>query len=395
MDALDQMAQRLTVEANALKSIQKARVRLILNGARDAPCAFFAHLAMRLRLEPVWTIQTAATDGKRLIYNPDWVLSLSPDARVGLVCHEVMHNAMCHHSRRLWREMGKANVAMDLAINPTILESRMTLPSGVIVPGSGAYANLPEGLAFEEYYKLLPDGDPGGDGDGNGDPGGDGGVIDAGDAAEQQAISAEWQVAVAQAAQAAKSRGDLPGALKGLVDSVVDPRIPWEEELREFLSKTFDARDDYNWRYPNRRYLTQGLYLPSLLSNSIGHVVVHIDCSGSTYDDMDDFASELSGILEEKPCQVTILYGDTKLQGEPVEWSPYDGPIALERRGGGGTSHTHLSEYLKGMEEAPACCVALTDGYTRWPEDVGVPTLWVIVPGGKTDAPFGRVVELK
>ena len=161
------------------------------------------------------------------------------------------------------------------------------------------------------------------------------------------------------------------------------------------MFRTFDARDDYDWAAPCREYISQGLYLPALQSQSIGHVVLHVDCSRSTEQWMQKFAAELNGVLEARPCRVTVLYGDTQLQGEPVEWCPSDGPLTLERRGGGGTCHQHLAEYVKDCGEDPAAVIALTDGYTSWPEDYGVPTLWCITPEGNDDVPFGQVVNLK
>ena len=112
---------------------------------------------------------------------------------------------------------------------------------------------------------------------------------------------------------------------------------------------------------------------------------------------MDTFASEMNGIFACEPCHVTVLYGDTKLQGEPVEWTPDCGEFKLERRGCGGTCHRHLERWVRdyqGDDELVAV-IALTDGYTTWPDDYSVPTLWAVVPGGSTDIPFGKLVQIE
>lgn len=391
---LEQMAKRQTAETDAAKAIAKARVSLVLG--KDAKAAFFATLALRLQPVVDWDTETAATDGRSLFYNPDWVNELSPDQRVGLMAHEVMHCAMAHTARRGARDVGQFNIAADLAINPIVRDAGMALPPGGPFPGKGQYANLAEGLSAEEYYSHLPPppkNPDGSSGQGN-DPGGCGGVIDAGDPAQQQTSQVDWQVAVSQAVSASKGRGELPGMLRRLVQDIVEPKVPWQAILREFLSRSFDARDDYSWSHPNRRFIAQGLYLPALRSQSIGHVVVHVDCSGSTDPYMEDFAAELSGVLESRPCKVTILYGDTQIQGDPVEWEPADGPITMERRGGGGTDHTHLGEWLKQQDDQPVCVIGLTDGETRWPNDFGIPALWCITPDGRDNVPFGQVVRL-
>lgn len=391
IERLNEMAHHQTAETDALKAIQKARVSLVLG--KDAPAAFFATLALRLKPMPDWGIETAATDGRGLKYNPDWFLSLSPAERIGVIAHEVMHNAMCHPARRGNREPRKANVAMDLAINPIVRDAKMSLPNGALYPAEGQFADLPEGLSFEDYYSRLPDQTEGGNGN---DPGGCGGVEDAGDQAAQQEMDADWQVAVSQAAQAAKSRGPLPGALGRLVEQVANPDVPWEDELREFVSRVLSARDDYSWSVPNRRYIASGLYLPSLRSECLGDIVVAVDTSMSIgRAELEAFAGELNGILECRPCKVTVVYCDAQVQ-KTVDWEPADGPLTLEAVGGGGTDHAPIWDWLRETGEQPECVVALTDGYTKWGEDPGVPVLWTISKDGTSEeAPFGRTVRMK
>ncbi len=416
---------RAAAEKAAARAISVARCKLLLDS--DASATFYATLGMRLRPVPDWGAETLATDGRLLLFNPEYVMGLSKKERIGVICHEVMHVANAHHARLGGRDPKTANIAMDLAINPPLKNAGYALPAGAIFPRD---FGLPDGLAFEEYYVRLRQqqarqqpkpkpgdgepqagqgnsddegqGDAQGDSQGQGkpqagkDPGKCGAVVPAGDAAECEAAEAEVQVAVAQAVAAAKQRGELPGWLSEFVGSILEPEVPWEAQLREFLSKTFDARDDYSWEMPDRNYVGSGLYLPALRSQSIGHILVHVDCSGSTGPFMDRFGGELQGVLSVNPCKVTILYGDTELHGEPVEWSPTDGDdLTNERRGGGGTDHRHLAEYVRGCDEEIAAVVALTDGFTCWPDDYGVPTLWCITPDGDTDVPFGQVVRLK
>jgi predicted metal-dependent peptidase len=113
-------------------------------------------------------------------------------------------------------------------------------------------------------------------------------------------------------------------------------------------------------------------------------------------DVMEEFAAELNGILSCEPCRVTVLYGDTKLHGEPVEWTPDEGAFTLEQRGGGGTDHRHLERWVRSYcgDDELAAVIGLTDGATTWPDDYAVPTLWCITPDGSTKVPFGRVVQM-
>ena len=396
---LERMSRRQGAEDTVAKAIARARVQLVLG--KDAKAAFFATLALRLKPEVDWNLDTAATDGRRLSYSPEFVNSLSPEQRVGLLAHEVMHNAMAHAARQGARDHALYNIAADLAVNPILREAGFTLPPGALYPGQGTYSDLPEGLSAEEYYAKLQstqqeeqqgnDGQPGQPGD---DPGGCGAVVPAPDQAEQQEIQAEWQVATAQAAAAAQGKGKLPGALDRLVKEIVEPTVPWQDVLREFVTRSVMARDDYSWAVPNRRFIAQGLYMPSLRSEGMGEIVVAIDTSGSIDDAMlKRFSGELNGVLDCKPCRVVVLYCDDAIQGEPVYWEPADGQLTLESRGGGGTSHLPIWAWLKQHGEEPACVVCLTDGYTSFGSDPGVPVLWAMTTERKP--PFGQVIQVK
>lgn len=391
--AIERIAKRKRLGDESAHAMSKARVQLVLG--KDAQAAFFATLALRLKPVANWDIDTACTDGKMLEYNPEFLLSLSPQQRVGLLVHEVMHIAYGHAWRRGGREPKRFNVSADLAINGPIRDAKFSLPPGALFPGSGQFRDLPPNLSAEEYYNRLPTKQPQGEGGGD-DPGKCGGVKDAGDPAEQQNAESDWRVAVAQAAQAAKGRGELPGGLARLVDEIVDPKVAWEQVLAEFLTRSLSARDDYSWSYPNRRYIAQGIYLPSLKSDSVGDIVIAVDTSGSIgADDLKLFGGELNGILELHPCRVSVVYCDADIQ-HVQEWEPADGPLVLEAKGGGGTSHCPVWDWLKKQEDEPACVVCLTDGYTNFGADPGVPVLWAIKPDGMdADAPFGRTIHME
>jgi predicted metal-dependent peptidase len=74
--------------------IQKARTALLL----DHP--FFGSLLFRLGARPTTSIQTMATDGISLFYNPDFVDTLNAAELIGTLAHEVLHPALQHHTRQ-------------------------------------------------------------------------------------------------------------------------------------------------------------------------------------------------------------------------------------------------------------------------------------------------------
>ena len=94
------------------KRIVQSRVRLLLNHP------FFGNLATRLLIKDAseWC-PTAATDGKHLYYNKDF-LGAFDDAELDFViAHEVMHCVYDHIDRRATRDAQYWNMAGDYRIN--------------------------------------------------------------------------------------------------------------------------------------------------------------------------------------------------------------------------------------------------------------------------------------
>lgn len=398
------VADQAAAEA-ATKAVAAARARLVLG--RDAASAFFATLALRLTAVVDRACPTAATDGRALVFNPAFVLGLSADELVGVVAHEVLHCALAHHARRGFRDPGRWNAAGDLAVNPLLVSAGFALPPTRLMPGEGSYAHHRPGLTAEAYYAALtdpsPPGAPGRQADPGGtagvgptggppadDPGGCGAVRDPaeGSAGAGSPADADWAVAVAQAGQAARGRGDLPAGLARLVDQVVRPRPDWREVLRAFLTRP--ARADPAWGRPDRRFVWRGLYLPGRRSEAVGGFVVAVDTSGSiAARELGRFAGALDGLLGTAEATVTVLGHDTAVHSVRT-WEPGDGPFTLDPVGGGGTSHACVFDWLDRSRLDPAGVVCLTDLETTFPARVpAVPVLWAVVGGNPTDPPFG------
>ncbi len=75
------------------QKLTKSRVQLLLLQP------FFGTLCLRLKLVPDH-LPTKATDGSRIVYNPNFVDELKPAELEGTLAHEVMHCALGHHCRR-------------------------------------------------------------------------------------------------------------------------------------------------------------------------------------------------------------------------------------------------------------------------------------------------------
>jgi len=92
------------------------------------------------RLEPIacrefkgHAVETAATDGNRLLFNPEFAEKLTPKEIRGVVLHEVWHVA-AGHPWRFSNKMNhnKANICMDHEVNHIVMKSGETLPDDAI-----------------------------------------------------------------------------------------------------------------------------------------------------------------------------------------------------------------------------------------------------------------------
>jgi predicted metal-dependent peptidase len=299
-----------------------------------------------------------------------------------------MHIAAAHHARRQNREHQKWNMAGDYAINGILKNAGFNLPPGALTGYPGECS--------EAIYSKLPTPPPGKDGNADPDPGKCGEVRDApgkdgkpASPAELAQAEAEAKTAIAQASQQAKAMGKLPGDLARLVGEILQPKIDWRDVLRRFVTQT--AKNDYSWTPPNRRYIHQGIYLPSLKNQELGEIVVAIDTSGSVSShQINEFSSELTAIVEETPATFTVIYCDSAIRNIET-FTRDDLPITLNPVGGGGTSFIPPFEHVSENGIDPACLIYLTDGdcYYFPDNEPDYPVLWALTQKPTFDFPFG------
>ncbi|MEM8672779.1 MAG: hypothetical protein AAGF83_02735 [Cyanobacteria bacterium P01_G01_bin.67] len=134
------MNQLLTSQKIISASLLRLRIR----------SPFFATLALFAKFIPTQTITTAATDGKDIFYNPDFLQSLTTPQQDGLLLHEVLHAALLHVLRRGVRDKQTWNIVADIVVNGIIYQQGcFELPEG------GIRDTKLEHLSVEEIYELL------------------------------------------------------------------------------------------------------------------------------------------------------------------------------------------------------------------------------------------------
>lgn len=383
----------MEINTRAQQELVRARAGLVL----DEP--FFGTLSLRLKIVQDPTCGTLWTDGKRLGYNPDFALKLTPQELKGVICHEIMHCVFRHQTRRGDRNHIKWNIACDYAINNFITkDNRYKLPEGALVDKKY------DGMTAEHIYDILPiqEIEVYMTGEGVPDPGACGEIRDSEGSNGQPANDLEkarenrdWQIATTQAANAAKAQGKLPGHIAELMKDFNQSKVPWQNVLRNFMTSV--SKDDYSFTRPNRRFAHMNMYLPSMYSEALGEVVIAVDTSASvSREELKQFGGEISSIIEDtRPKKVHVIYCDTQVNGHE-EFTVDDMPLELSYKGRGGTCFTPAFDYAREHVEDPVCFIYLTDmGADDFPEvPPPYPVLWISTTE-LDHAPFGETLRLE
>jgi len=367
-----------------MKRLSKAKTSLIL----EHP--FIGSVALNMPMTLSTAVPTAATNGKRVLYNPDFITPLTDDELKFLVAHECMHPMLEHNFRRQGRDPKRFNKAADYVINQLLTDEGI----GTFIDGGCLDANIYNagGSTSEGIYNILPEGD--GDGDGGG--GGNGGIGQdledgEGSPAEQAQQAAEWKITVAQAAQAAKMMGKLSVNMARLVDQILQPKVDWRDRLRQFVQKA--KTDQRSFSRPNRRFLSQGLYMPTTSGEALGDIVFAVDMSGSiSQAECNQYGAECRMVHEDgKPSTLHLIYFSHDVCAHDTIGR--DDDFVFNPRGGGGTAFSPVFEYIRDNDINPVGIVFLTDLCCNdFGDAPDCPVLWVSTDASA--APFGEVVMM-
>jgi predicted metal-dependent peptidase len=401
---------------NEERKLQKAKITLM----RDPKFALLSGILMVGKTGVDENTPTARTNGRDEWYGRKFVKDLSDAELMFVVAHENYHKMYRHLTT--WKKLHDidhrlANQACDYVINLQLrnLDSSEKLIS---MPKykDGLMRGKPMGLCdarfanmnAKQVFDILREeqeegggGGGGGDGDGEGFDDHDWGEAEDMTEEEKKELERDIDQAIRQGIIAAKRAGEGAGGLDRELAELLEPKVNWREVLRDFVKATCNAKDKSSWRKVNRRFLSGDVYMPSLVGEKIGSIAIAIDTSGSIgSDEMSEFLSEVKAIAEEvNPSQVDLLYWDCDVAGHEVyEGSAVSDIInATKPRGGGGTSPSCVSEYMKEKNMKPECIVVLTDGYVGddWGTEWNAPVLWCIVGGNDVVAPNGKTVHIK
>ena len=408
--------------------LQKVRINFLMNEAFMGVYSAGKEIAFSL------AVPTAGTDGNRVLYNEGQFDKWSPNEKDGVHWHEMMHLVLEHPLKLaerpdFYKNRQQANVAMDIIINYAGLQQRKIFPKDGILPnnweaGPDDYAKIAKMSLAQAYEYLsktchceeeepnplgkpsLPDPNEMGEvypWKPEPEEGNDTGVGVTEKSAELQKPtpeqlkqkSAENKQEIASALASAKLAGLMDGGMEKIVNEILHPKLKWDSLLTKEIART--SKSNYTWFPPNRRFIHQDIYLPSMTGQSLGNSVWITDTSGSV--DLHTTGG-IEGALvngyrtHEGKC--TVLSADTKVNH--VQEITHETAHKFKGHwvGGGGTNYRGAFRWIREnmSRQKIDFCIYATDGYcSRFPDErPKFPVIWVIWDHDNFKPPFGKVI---
>jgi predicted metal-dependent peptidase len=384
---------------------------------KDPRFCLYSGIFMMGRTSVDEDIPTACTDGYNTMYGRKFMDKLIEQETRALVLHENLHKAFRHTT--VWEPLYKewpqlANMACDYVINLLIHDAD---PQGthVKLPESGLldpkYRGMDAGTVFRDLKKQAESkksihvktvGDQKGKDIPVVDGGCEGVELDEHDWKNAKEMSREEKEKIAKEVDQALRQGAILAGKMGAnvpreIGELMESKIDWREALREFITSFCADKDDSTWRRPNRRWIGQDVYMPSLIGEAVGRILIGIDMSGSIGpNEISQFLGEVKNICDVvKPEAIELVYWDTSVCAhETYTQDQLEMLVSSTKpRGGGGTDVRCVPEYMKKHKMKVECAIILTDGYLGgdW-GDWDCPTLWGITTD--VQSPIGKSMRV-
>ena len=382
-------------ESKKIEYVQRlmlARMRIL---ARNG---FFGLLLMHMQFALDEEIETAATDGKRIVFSPKFLDDLSDDELEFIMLHEIMHVVLRHTSRGAGRDDWLFNVACDIVVNSNILKMMGMNRDAITLEEYGeSMHTAPDGkegfeYTSEEVYELIiamatvPDDSDGFDNhslwkEGN---------------FEDDAL---WRQRISEAYEAAKARGAIPAGISREIETFLKPKLDWRTILNDFVQ---EETVDYSLMPPDRRFQDSPFFLPDFNETDVlvKNILFMIDTSASMSGrEVAQAYSEIKGAIDQYngKLQGWLGFFDAEVTA-PKPFSDESEFKMIKPRGGGGTDFHVIFDYINEemTDKEIASIIIMTDGYAEFPEEVasnGVPVLWLI-NNERVTPPWGKIARL-
>ena len=351
---------------------------------------FFADLLYKLRIRESEEVETMATDGVNIYYNPAFSKKFTQPMIEFILMHEILHCAFQHFMRRNNRDHYKWNIATDYAINVMLNQEKaiqFPMENGERVGLLDQKFDKWSADAIYDYLEKNNEWPQTGDGDWNfGEcmdtnelsgkdvndmPGpkktfnGSAEIRNAVGDTNREKMAEVWESLVRRSFQ--KNPGDLPGSLKTRLQEMFKPKVNWRAELRKFISDIFNK---LSFKMPSRRFVHSGDYMYGTKQtlSDYSNVVIGIDTSASVDDDyLAQFGSEIASLSKAQGIKdLTVIYCDTEVRGVQT-FNMYNQFTLkkMEFKGRGGTKFEPVFKWINlnmiNRGKKPAFIIYFTD----------------------------------
>lgn len=380
------------------------------------------------------TTPTACTDGINERYGRRFLAAIEEKPLGFVILHETYHK-MCRHIvtyHALWKlDPKRANAACDYWINLILDKLSKSLPSApfemprwteallaILTPeqrkaldeqgiGLGSPLGLLdykyEGMTVKQIFDALKDEGKGGKGKGGDKSDGfDDHDWENGNAPseeEQEERRKDVERALREGEMLAKKYGSGSTNAELGFDELLKPKVDWRAQLRDFVRTTCRKLEQSTWRRPNRRFLHQGIVMPTMQGKQIKELAMCVDASGSMFGgDPSPFQrvmTEVDGLVKQLGVsKLHVIYWDGYVCAhETYTPATVGGWLkSTKPRGGGGTNPACISPWLKEKGIKPDAAVVLTDGEVPEWGQWTVPVLFAVT--GKATANVGKTIHI-
>jgi len=382
---------------------------------------FFSFIASNLEFKEENLPVMAITEGGEVYYNPDWVKERTLKEIKTAICHEVLHIAQKHFDRQEERQDKLWNVSIDHEVNNILKKNNFNLFKELVL-----FEEYQGKIAEEVYDLLADDGDEvlkqvgsdtgeafdehksaedstkgesekGEEGQDRGKVGGEGRENGtSSDLEGKEESEKDWDDIIVTALELSKQRGNIPRGVERVIDDLLTSKKDWKEILWDYVNR-LDVTD-YTWTRPHKKSRDLGIYLPDTKKEGLD-IVIGMDTSGSVWleEVQRDFLNEIKGILHSyEDVNLTLIEHDKEVQN--VTEVTRDGDLEAKGiKGGGGTSHKCVFNWIEKEGKDTELLINFTDGYTEFPDEPPLyDVLWMTTKDGRSieEYPFGRCLEL-
>lgn len=382
---------------NFEKKISQAKAKLLV----DYP--YFGTLASKLELVLNDDIQAFKGDGKKLQYSSMFLENAEVSEIEFILANGAMHTSLAHENRQNSRSGWLWQMATDMAINDMLVEN------GLNRPDEAQYRVRFKGMYAEEIYAELKS-DMIREDDNLEYEADDAGDVQEKDKKKEENKESKGQTQMQTPEQIQEEilqeqllaeeaisllatefkKGEAPSHMERFFRLDFLSKIDWRDELKSALDRYF--RDDYVLIPPNKKFLSQGIYLPSTTSQTF-RLVIAVDSSGSVDDELlSQFLSEVNFLMSlVSHYQIELIVCDDKIHSHRTFYSGES--LECDAKGGSGTDFRPVFEFVRNEFDDVKLLLYFTDLEGRFPTEIPSYNVKWVSPK-ETSVPFGELIVL-